>query len=114
MGCSIEKEHPMAKKKTSYGDIWIKAYLAALTRLPAEEAYHEANASIGYVRRFMNCASDNPIFVKIQNHADVDIRDIYKACIFDAKKGEYSDKFFPEYIESKTTHQELPPKPKSE
>ena len=104
----------MSKKKNSYADIWIKAYLAALTRLPAEGAYREANASIGYVRRFLNCAGDNPVFVKIQNHADVDIRHIYKACIVDAKNGEYSDKFFSDYMESEAMNPESPPIPKPE
>ncbi len=102
----------MKKNKTSYADIWIKAYLAALTRLPANEAYFEANIALGCVRKFFNGAGNDKVFVKIQNHADVDIRDTYKACIVDAENGEYSDHFFCDYIES--TNQELPSKPKSE
>lgn len=74
----FRKVHPMSKKKTSYADVWIKAYLAALTRLPSDEAYKEANRALMDIKLFLNCAKTDRLYFKIKNPTEVDITERFQ------------------------------------
>ena len=78
----------MSKNKTSYADIWIKAYLAALTRVPPEKAYQEASESLGQIIKFLNTSRDEKyLMVEMKGYADADIRQNCWAIPRDAKTG---------------------------
>lgn len=63
------------KKKQSYSDVWIKAYLAALSRLPADEAYDEANKALLCIKRHLNCAGNERIYTVVKNPMTISILD---------------------------------------
>ncbi len=67
----------MSKKKNSYADVWIKAYLASLTRVSPKEAVNDANEAIAHIRNYLTCGGTHRVFVKKLNQSEVDIRAEY-------------------------------------